>query len=66
MSRKKLLLEHKKLSFLHRPQKLIFFRDTLCAGIEYVEVHPEFIFEIFRQFEISYSRHQSKNKNIIF
>jgi hypothetical protein len=34
------ILKHKKLSFLHRPKKLSFLREILCANIECPDV-PE-------------------------
>jgi hypothetical protein len=43
----KAISEHPKLSILQKPHKINFFRETLCATIEYLDVHPNIFWELF-------------------
>ena len=44
----KLILDHRKLSFLHRSQKILFFHEILWASIECPYVHLNFFFDILK------------------
>jgi hypothetical protein len=44
------ILKHRKLPFLHKSHRILFFREILCADIECPDVHPEFFFHIFWAF----------------
>jgi hypothetical protein len=50
----KTFLEHQKLLLFAQAIKIIFFLDTLYAGIECVEVHPNIFLE-FGIFKIYFS-----------
>lgn len=48
-------MKHQKLSFLRKPQKTLFFTETLCTHIKYSDIHVGFLFRIFELFEMCIS-----------
>jgi hypothetical protein len=51
VQKKKLILKHKKLSFLGKSHKMLIFSQILCANLECPDVHSEF-FQNFLIFQI--------------